>query len=234
MTEPVHRQNGPRRSAAVSAAAALVLLLAGCSGGGDEEPSSSAPASEASSTSSPDVVSGSPSDSTAPSPAETGSYEPATAEGPAKNVPVPEMPEAVKEPTEEGLEATLEYWWEAEFYAKSTGDIAPLAAVSAEDCRSCAAVMEDWEWVYGEGGWAVSTPAVLDISVAEIGSDASTGTHLFSAKEHPVNVYRPDGALVENASDATSTDASWSSVANFSEEKGHWVLSELRVVKESQ
>src|SRR5699024_12344017 len=41
-------------------------------------------------------------------------YIPASAEGPAQNVPEPNLPAVATENTEEGAKATLEYFWEAE------------------------------------------------------------------------------------------------------------------------
>src|SRR5699024_7528270 len=49
-------------------------------------------------------------------------YIPASADGPAQNVPEPNLPAVATENTEEGAKATLEYFWEAEAYASLTGE----------------------------------------------------------------------------------------------------------------
>lgn len=82
-------------------------------------------------------------------------YIPASADGPAQNVPEPKLPAVATENTEEGAEATLEYFWEAVDYARLTGETDPLALVSYESCEFCDAYIEGWQDRYNNGDWAV-------------------------------------------------------------------------------
>uniref|UniRef100_UPI0028BEFDA2 DUF6318 family protein n=1 Tax=Citricoccus sp. TaxID=1978372 RepID=UPI0028BEFDA2 len=212
---------------AAAGVAALGLMLTACSGDGGDggSPSESPSASEVS------TSSGSPNasdpESASPSATASGSYEPATETAPAKNVPVPEMPEAVKEPTEEGLEAAVEYWWETEHFLKATGDSSPMGEVSNDDCIACQDLIEDWTWVYDEGGWAMVDAADIDVRVASV--DNVGGTFIFFASEEPGEVFQPDGTRVEGAKSTGSKDIPWTGSATFVEESDVWRIDELLV-----
>lgn len=82
-------------------------------------------------------------------------YIPASADGPAQNVPEPKLPAVATENTEEGAEATLEYFWEAVDYARLTGETDPLDLVSHESCEFCDMYIEGWQDRYNNGDWAV-------------------------------------------------------------------------------
>ncbi|WP_312180502.1 DUF6318 family protein, partial [Arthrobacter sp.] len=108
-------------------AVAGVLVLAGCSGADDP----GADAAESPSASS------SPSQSEPPSPSPSAVYKPASAEGPAENVPLPVMPEEAKVESKDGLIAFARYWYDLANYGYETGDVEPLKAVSGPDCTDC-------------------------------------------------------------------------------------------------
>ncbi|POH73359.1 hypothetical protein CVS27_10615 [Arthrobacter glacialis] len=82
-------------------------------------------------------------------------YQPATAEGPAQNVPVPMLPEKAKEFSKEGLIAFAEYWYETLGYVYETGDSAPMMAVTEAGCKTCAFINEPVGELYKTGGWVV-------------------------------------------------------------------------------
>ncbi|WAP51276.1 DUF6318 family protein [Arthrobacter sp. ATA002] len=119
-----------------AAGIAAVLILGGCSGSGEP----GADAAEASSSASP-TGSASPSATTSatatPTPTPTAVYKPATAEGPAENVPLPVMPELAKQESKEGLEAFAEYWYSLINYGYETGDVGPVRTVSSSPCSVC-------------------------------------------------------------------------------------------------
>ncbi|MCC3302800.1 DUF6318 family protein [Arthrobacter sp. zg-Y895] len=112
------------------AAVVPLLFLTACSGasgdpgdsGAGESPSN--PASTASET-------------PTPTPTPRAKYKPASAEGPAENVPLPVMPEEAKVQSKEGLEAFARYWYEAANYGYETGDVGPVQAISSPDCTAC-------------------------------------------------------------------------------------------------
>lgn len=231
MTGAANRLKRPRRLAVMSGTAALMLLVSGCSGEGGEEPSSSAPMSGTSSNSPSETSSGSGSGSdsavASPSASETGDYEPATSEGPAKKVPVPEMPEAVKEPTEEGLEAAIEYWWTTNFHLRETGDPAPFAAVSSEDCELCANQIDRWVRVYEDDAWVATDLATVKFQFTDFDEEATKGTTAFMVSEATGEMYLKDGERVEEASGDGSDDRSWTAALHFDEDVGHWMVDDI-------
>ena len=226
MTDPVNR---PVRLAGLAGVMALGLVLAGCSGdGGAGESSSAAPSatSVSSESASPDGSS-----SASPSASPSGTYEPATETSPAKNVPVPEMPEAAKEPTQEGLEAAVEYWWETDAYLKSTGESDPMGKISTNGCKLCIGQFSMWEEIYEAGGWAVTEGTNVDLGTAEMAPDDAGGTFVAQVTELPVHIHKPDGTLVEEASSREESMANWAGSATFESESGHWKISSMEVMK---
>ncbi|WP_354178499.1 DUF6318 family protein [Arthrobacter sp. UYP6] len=127
-----------RLSARLGAAGvAAVLVLGGCSGSG-AEPDAEAAEQKVTSSASPSG-SASPSEAATPTVTPTptptaAAYKPATAEGPAENVPLPVMPELAKEKSKEGLEAFAEYWYSLINYGYETGDPEPLREITGSDC----------------------------------------------------------------------------------------------------
>ncbi|WP_313815641.1 DUF6318 family protein [Citricoccus sp.] len=202
-------------------------MLTACSGGGgDGESSSAAPSasSVSSESASPDdSSSGSPSSS--PSASASGSYEPATETSPAKNVPVPELPEAAREPTQEGLEATVEYWWETEYYLKATGEVDPMEEVSTADCKLCQSLSNRWSEAYELGGWAENEPAEVQVQFTKIDNGGLGGTGAMLVSEAPGQMYMPDGEAA--ASGDGSTNRPWVFSALFDESTGNWRLESL-------
>lgn len=119
-----------RKIAVVASFAAVALALSGCSTGNAEEPTNSASTVEAApSATSPKSVS--------PSASETDKYEPASANGPAKNVPVPNLPAAAKKNSEEGAAAFAEYYFDLVNYTIETRDPDLIRKVTTSDCTVC-------------------------------------------------------------------------------------------------
>lgn len=231
MAVPVNRSV---RLGAVAALSVAGLLLTGCSGdgggdGGDGPTSaaSTASASPSASETADTAGAGSGSPSTAPSASPSGSYEPATSEGPAKNVPMPEMPEAMKEPTEEGLEAALEYWWATNFHLRETGDPAPFATVSSDDCELCANQIDRWVKVYEADAWVETDLASVKFQFTDVDEEPTKGTTAFLVSEATGEMYLKDGERVEEASGDGSEDRSWTAALHFDEDVGHWMIDDI-------
>ncbi|MEV4901258.1 DUF6318 family protein [Citricoccus sp. NPDC055426] len=223
--------NRSARWAAVAVLSAAGLALAGCSGdGGDDGPTSAASTASASPSPSETAGGDSGSPSASPSVSPTGSYEPATSEGPAKNVPVPEMPDAVKEPTEEGLEAAIEYWFVSSAYLKSTGDAEPLSNASFEECELCTDQIENWPRAYDAGGWAVIEQPQVEVMFTDVESDRLWGTVTFELTESAGEIYRSAGNLVDKGSGDGSEGVYWSASGRFSDTAGHWKIESLSPV----
>ncbi len=116
---------------AVTTLVVTLTLLAGLTACGE---SGGEPAVSPSATA---TTSASPTTTPTPSPTPTATYKPASAEGPAENVPVPVLPAEAKKETKAGLEAFAKYWYELVEYAYETGDLEPLKAVSGPSCVAC-------------------------------------------------------------------------------------------------
>jgi hypothetical protein len=96
---------------------------------------------------------------TSSSTAAAGEYQPATETSPAKNVPVPEYPQAAKANTEAGQKAFIKYWFQVFNYTTATGDGEPMKAVASKDCKFCkftyegarSMVIDQETWIVSEG-----------------------------------------------------------------------------------
>ena len=130
---------------------AAILVLSGCSGSG--EPNADAAENSSSSPSASESASPTPSATPSATPTPTAAYKPATAEGPAQNVPLPVMPEVAKEESAEGLEAFGEYWFSLVNYGYETGDDSPVREISAPDCAICESFYDDLEKGYVNDDW---------------------------------------------------------------------------------
>ena len=218
----MRRPNRLTTPLALSAAAAL--LLTGCTGGGDGGDESPSP-SAGQSTSAP--VSESPGGgSESATPTESATPEPATSTSAAKNIPAPEMPDAMKKNDQAGLEAALEYWWETEHYLKATGDPEPMKQVSMEECVLCQDLMTNWPEVYEVGGWAVTQQSTVDIKLASIDANGH-GTHIFTLTDYPSSLHRPNGEEVKDKSYADTVTSNWTGSARYSTERELWMIEEL-------
>ncbi|NUL47217.1 hypothetical protein F7P69_18725 [Cellulosimicrobium funkei] len=225
--------NRPVRLTAVAALSAAVLLLTGCSGdAGGDGPTSAASEATTSPAASETTGGDSGSPSASPSSSATGSYEPATSEGPAKNVPVPETPEAVKEPTEEGLEAAVEYWWETSFYLRETGDAEPMESVSAEECAFCVDQVVRFGDIYQQGSWVETGPAEVVFEFTKLDADEKGGTTAFLVSEAAAELYRSDGERVLEASGVETSGDPWTASAMFDDDAGYWIVDDLKYVGE--
>lgn len=219
MTDPVNR---PVRLVALAGVVAMGLVLAGCSGEGGEgegEPSSTAP--NASSVSS-ESASSDASSSASPSSSASGSYEPATETSPAKNVPVPEMPEAAKEPTSEGLEAAVKYWWEAGDFLRATGDSTYIDGASTSDCDLCQSQRNRWAEIYDLGGWAETGPTEVVVQFTNIDNGGLGGTGAIFVSESPSQIYQPNSS--PGGSGDGSDERPWAFSAVFDEEEQLWKI----------
>ncbi|WP_146112235.1 DUF6318 family protein [Arthrobacter sp. MYb222] len=119
-----------RKIAVVASVAAVALALSGCNAGNAEGPKSSPSTAAVNS-------SATPSGSATSSVGETHKYQPASATGPARNVPVPKMSAAAKKNSEEGATAFAEYYFEVINYVIQTNDGEPLKKSTTRQCEVC-------------------------------------------------------------------------------------------------
>lgn len=189
-----------------ASAAALSLALTSCGDGSEAQPSETA-ASESPMTNAAgaETTDAAGAEETASGPAE-GEYVPASADGPAQNVPVPQKPPLADEESYEGAQAFLDYLSDARAYAWETGDTSYVRDITADECESC---QEEYEWIsdhYQEGGWAGSGREILEI----LDKDLPVNSYGFPAPRVDVNyegntVWGSDG-VVEGAMDPDRGD----------------------------
>lgn len=198
------KQPVPSRIFASLAALTLCVVLAGCSNDDDAELDETMDASEV----------------------ESAEYVPASADGPAQNVPEPNLPAVATENTEEGAEATLKYFWEAIDYARLTGETDPIALVSHDSCEFCDLYMEGWQDRYENGDWAVVQGSV-EIEIHE------TDTHLddeqrewtaisFRITQPAAALYVDDEKDVEESVEANS--AAWIADLSYNGTTQRWLV----------
>ncbi|WP_051619894.1 DUF6318 family protein [Haematomicrobium sanguinis] len=73
-----------------------------------------------------------------PTPTPTAAaYKPATPEGPAENVPVPEMPAAAKKETDAGREAFIKYYFDLMNYTFAAMDPTLMSQYTSPECKYC-------------------------------------------------------------------------------------------------
>lgn len=196
-----------------------VLILAGCgsnsSGGDGQDGQTTTPSAETSTTTGIDE------------------YVPASADGPAQNVPVPELPDAAREQTEEGAEATLEYWWDAFGYLYLTGDAAPLTEVSGESCVFCENFVELIPQMYDEQGWFVLEDSYriesFEADVLEPNRKVIFEQNLVQPKSE---YFDQDGTRIEEES-TEGADIHLKTLIGYSSERGQWTVLESTVVQEA-
>lgn len=208
------RRGAPARGLALTTA--LALTLTACSGGGEQEPEETSPPST---TAPASATTG----TTAEGPGD-GEYVPASAEGPARNVPEPVMPEEMKEQTPEGAKAAVQYWWDTVTYLQRTGDAAPLQAVSDEECDFCRTYTRSIEKIYEDGGWTSGS----DVEVASaltgvIDRDLQLLQVTTLLDVGGITTFTSNGSIDRAQSEESYGDSPWVTNVRFDDESKRWV-----------
>ncbi|MFQ4147371.1 DUF6318 family protein [Arthrobacter sp. LAPM80] len=168
----------------------MLIALSGCSGtNNDADPTASYPSGTT-----PSVSAAATTHS--PPPTTAAAYQPATAEGPAQNVPVPVLPEKAKEFSKEGLIAFAEYWYSTLGYAYETGDAGPMMAISGPDCGNCAGAKKSTTSGHSDGKWIVGGLMYVsstDTSFAPL--DDGTFQIIAMVRQDKVQYYKADKEL---------------------------------------
>lgn len=155
-------------------------------------------------------------------------YIPASADGPAQNVPEPKLPAVATENTEEGAEATLEYFWEAEEYASLTGETAALSLVSGQNCDFCDESIGGWKESYDEGSWSVLhgelEVAATDIQTAVDEASTRPVAHIYFELHEPATDFYASGGEQSDTSFETSSDSEWFSLLYFDGTAQQWEI----------
>ncbi|OAV59934.1 DUF6318 family protein [Enteractinococcus helveticum] len=158
--------------------------------------------------------------------AETADYVPASADGPAQNVPEPRLPISATEKSEGGAKATLEYFWEAIDYGRLTGDTTYAELVSSDTCALCSDLISGWKRVYEEDSWAVlhgkMALKVQDVNTEDEAKESIAGIS-FIMTEPAVDFYEAGKYLEEDSFD-TESSADWWAELSFDETSERWQI----------
>ncbi|MBD8043226.1 hypothetical protein H9638_05300 [Arthrobacter sp. Sa2BUA2] len=135
-----------------------------------------------------------PSESQSSSPSPSAVYKPASAEGPAENVPLPVMPEEAKVESKEGLIAFARHWYDLANYGYETGDVEPVKAISGPDCTACIGLYSTLEEGYAEGGWfGGAVVSANSVSSDFIRMENGEYQVLVLFVQQPIEAYGPGG-----------------------------------------
>ncbi|MGW3946876.1 DUF6318 family protein [Micrococcus endophyticus] len=219
--------------------AGLVLLLTAC-GGGSEPAESSSPAPAGSSSSPAEATTASPSGESSPTTSPSGSvgstaaagssgsggaYVPASAEGPAQNVPKPEMPAVMKEETQEGAEAAVEYFWEAMYYAERTGDVEVYRESYSQYCEFCSLTSSSMEQIYDDGGWFTGTSPRNQSMILRPSASGYIGTLLVDSQS--ATGYLASGDVAPGSETPAEEKMPWIVELSFDAIRGMWTVDEM-------
>lgn len=123
-------------------------------------------------------------------------YKPATAKGPAQNVPVPVLPSKAKEFSKEGLIAFTEYWYQTLGYAFETGDPSPMMTISDPGCLTCEAIGKMVIAGHSDGKWIMGGRMVIGTPTTSF-APAPDGTYqaITMARQEQVKYFKADKTL---------------------------------------
>ena len=227
-----HDRSALSASVRLSAAGlAAVLVLGGCSGSGGD---SDAEAAESSSSSASPSGSSSPSETATatPAPSQTPTaeaYKPASAEGPAENVPLPVMPELAKQESADGLREFAKYWYALMNYAFETGDLTPLEQVSGPECALLARANEMLSIGYENDDWVMGGAfEVFGTQSNYVMTDKKYYQVLVHVQQHAFE-YRGSNGVVYESNEGLDSDSVHMLEATFTD--GHWFAHDAVIIK---
>ncbi len=201
-------------------ASALMLIAAGCSSNPDPTESSGQSLSPTT-TSSGSPSTPPPSATVEPTPTPV----PASSKGPAKNWPVPKLPEAAKEKSKEGIAAFTKYYFELVDYTVLTYDTKPIKAVTEHSCYLCAKqIIDPGDSNRGQGNWHVGGKTVISVNFVKLVD--SIGISGFTFERERTSIYLPNGDL---QSEIPATKSSQPGTLHLSYAKG-WKVVDVEFV----
>ncbi|QWQ35224.1 DUF6318 family protein [Arthrobacter sunyaminii] len=199
---------------------AAILLLGGCSGSSGEP---NAEAAENSSSSPSSSESTSPMESATPSATPAASYKPATAEGPAENVPLPVMPELAKRESKEGLIAFGHYWFSLLNYGYETGDASPVKGLSTSECQLCELYYVDLEEGYENDDWIQGGKISISSSGSQFEKTPEGRYQLLLSIRQEAGVNRGPNGVIYGAGSAGDEQAT-AQIMEATYISDHWVV----------
>jgi hypothetical protein len=147
---------------------------------------------------------------------------PASAAGPAVNIPVPEKPALADENSVEGLEAFTKWWVGLVNYGIATNDFAPMWQVTDQGCVTCGNIEASIREVYSEGGWQVGGEVSVEGfgSQFEVNTSGSISSYLTN-KQTAITVYNQSGEVINEIPAVTNPEPS-GTFATWTD--GAWVM----------
>jgi hypothetical protein len=168
----------------------IVLTVAGCNSA-NPDPTDIDPGKTVVTSATPTTT---PPATSMPSPSKV--YKPASARGPAENVPVPVLPAAAKEFSKNGLEEFARYWYSTLGYVFETGDSKPMMDITDASCKTCANIngpVSDW---YAKGGWIVGGQMIVsDTTSSFVKTPNGNYQAVLMVRQAPVSYYHVDRKL---------------------------------------
>ena len=188
--DSVRAERGTSRRRATAVFVLIAVGLTGCSqAAGDPGGGSPSPA----------VSSSPPSATASPSPTPSAKYKPASAEGPAENVPLPVMPAEAKVESKEGLLAFVYFWFSLVNYGYETGDTDPVRTSSGQGCLSCTTFYDSVEGTYSADGWVEGGSIELISAGSEfISTDEGNKQVIIAIKQAPMAKRDATGRVFES------------------------------------
>ncbi|MHC6177597.1 DUF6318 family protein [Glutamicibacter sp. X7] len=177
------------RNGRMSVIGALVVasaVLTACQGATSPGESSAPPPSSSAPPSSP-----TPSASPSPTPKH------ADENGPGENMPVPKLPDAAKEHTEEGAAAFVEFYFDLATYSIEMRDTTELEKYTKETCKPCGNGIIEPIWrAQDEGLWEVGVRYSVSITNYKKSSNGSARVY-FLFKDTESKIYDRPGHVIE-------------------------------------
>jgi hypothetical protein len=178
------------RARGVAAGVAVLVVVAGCAGSPGESTTSDAAVPGVS----PAASSAAATPSAEPTP--QAKYKPASAKGPAENVPLPQLPKAATKKTKKGLIAFAEYWFSLVNYGYETGDPGPMEALTGPNCTACNAYYKSLKAAYKGDDWMAGGKLSLESQHSDfILTPKGRYQFLAEVSQGPTTYYGPGGKI---------------------------------------
>ncbi len=142
--------------------------------------------------------------------------------------PEPTFPNAARENSPKGAQATVEYFWKSIDHVRQTGHAQPAASVSHYVCDMCTEVIFRWQQLYDAGAWAI-LDGETQVEIVETQSYVEEDTQeewtavIFNVTE-PASEFYLDGEHIEEESlDETTLDGWWAELS-YDETEERWQI----------
>lgn len=151
-----------------------------------------------------------------------GDYEEATAEHPARNVPIPVLEEAAKKQDDAGVLATVKYYVQAQDFVKQTGNAKPLSKIVTDECKACMQYATSANFLtYSKGSWYVGDGvSVEEVRVGTSQKDPQVKVAMYDFVEPEITLVEDGVARVVEAEHTYNAQMA----LRFDASLGHWVV----------